>query len=76
MQYSQQIVLKNGSIAVLRNGVEAHGSAVLENFNRTHAETDYLLRKQEPSLYMKRKVLWNMGEIQGDSFLGQADSRR
>ena len=43
MQYSQQIVLKNGSIAVLRNGVEAHGSAVLENFNRTHAETDYLL---------------------------------
>ena len=43
MKYSQQITLKNGSIAVLRNGVEADGSAVLENFNQTHAQTDYLL---------------------------------
>lgn len=43
MEYSQQIVLKNGKTAILRNGVEADGSAVLENFNLTHAETDYLL---------------------------------
>lgn len=43
MKYSQQITLKNGSIAVLRNGVEADGRAVLENFNQTHAQTDYLL---------------------------------
>lgn len=43
MKYSQQIILKNGSIAVLRNGVEADGSAVFDNFNQTHAETDYLL---------------------------------
>lgn len=43
MKYSQQITLKNGSIAVMRNGVEADGSAVLENFNQTHEETDYLL---------------------------------
>lgn len=43
MNYSQQIILKNGSIAVLRNGVEADGSAVFDNFNQTHAETDYLL---------------------------------
>ena len=43
MNYSQQIILKNGSIAVLRNGVEADGSAVFDNFSQTHAETDYLL---------------------------------
>ena len=43
MKYSQQITLKNGSVAVLRNGVEADGSVVFDNFNQTHAETDYLL---------------------------------
>lgn len=43
MRYSEQLILKNGSIAVLRNGVEADGSAVLEVFNKTHEETDYLL---------------------------------
>ena len=43
MKYCQQITLKNGSVAVLRNGVEADGSAVFEHFNQTHAETDYLL---------------------------------
>ncbi|MGM9647977.1 MAG: GNAT family N-acetyltransferase [Eubacteriales bacterium] len=35
--------MKNGNVAVLRNGVEADAGAVYENFNRTHAETDYLL---------------------------------
>ena len=43
MKYSQQITLKNGSVAVLRNGVEADGSVVFDNFNQTHAETDFLL---------------------------------
>ena len=43
MKYSQQITLKNGSIAILRNGTQADGSAVLDHFNQTHAETDYLL---------------------------------
>lgn len=43
MKYSQQITLKNGSIAILRNGTEADGSDVLDHFNQTHAETDYLL---------------------------------
>ena len=43
MKYSQQIVLKNGKTAVLRNGVASDGSAVFDNFNLTHAETDFLL---------------------------------
>lgn len=43
MKYYQQIVLKNGKTAVLRNGEESDGSAVHENFNTTHGETDYLL---------------------------------
>ena len=43
MKYCQQIVLKNGKTVILRNGEESDGSAVLENFNLTHTETDYLL---------------------------------
>ncbi|MGN0983881.1 MAG: GNAT family N-acetyltransferase [Gemmiger sp.] len=43
MEYYRQILLKNGKTAVLRSGGEADGAAVLENFNRTHAETEYLL---------------------------------
>ena len=55
MKYSQQITLKNGSVAVLRNGVEAHGSAVLENFNRTHAETDFLLSYPDENSFDSEK---------------------
>ena len=43
MKYSQKIILKNGEEAWLRNGDAADGLAVYENFNLTHAETDYLL---------------------------------
>lgn len=43
MKYEQKITLKNGKTALLRNGTEADGAAVFENFNQTHAETDYLL---------------------------------
>lgn len=43
MKYSQKIILKNGKEAWLKNGEASDGSAVYENFNATHAETDYLL---------------------------------
>ncbi len=43
MQYNQTIALKNGKQALLRNGTAADAGAVLENFNLTHAETDFLL---------------------------------
>ncbi len=43
MKYNQEITLKNGRAALLRNGVAADAAAVVENFNQAHAETDYLL---------------------------------
>ena len=43
MKYNQVIKLKNGIECRLRNGTEYDGQAVLDNFNLTHGETDYLL---------------------------------
>ena len=43
MKYNQSITLKNGKEALLRNGDASDGAAVYDNFNQTHAETDYLL---------------------------------
>ena len=43
MKYSQKIILNDGTEALLRNGDAPDGFAVFENFNRTHAETDFLL---------------------------------
>lgn len=43
MKYFQEFILKNGKTAILRNGTEEDVEAALENFNLTHAETDYLL---------------------------------
>ena len=43
MRYKQTILLENGKEALLRNGDAADGLPAFENFNATHAETDYLL---------------------------------
>jgi len=43
MEYNQIITLKNGLECCLRNGTASDGQAVLDNFNLTHSETDYLL---------------------------------
>ena len=64
MEYSKQIVLKDGRTAILRHGVETDGSAVFENFNRTHGETDYLLSypdensftAEQEGKFLKRKA--------------------
>ena len=64
MDYSRQIVLKNGQTAILRNGVEADGAAVFEQFNQTHGETDYLLsypdensfNAEQEGSFLKRKA--------------------
>ncbi len=43
MKYNKKIRLKNGVECYLRNATESDGQPVLDNFNLTHAETDYLL---------------------------------
>ena len=43
MQYDQTVITPKGLAVHIRNGVASDGSAVLENFDLTHAETDYLL---------------------------------
>lgn len=42
MTYHQEITLKNGKTAILRNGTVADAEGALNNFNLTHGETDYL----------------------------------
>lgn len=55
MKYSEQIILKNGKTAVLRNGVKSDGNAVFENFNLTHEETDYLLSYTDENSFDSEK---------------------
>ena len=43
MEYRETTTLKDGRECILRNGTEADGQALLEIFNLTHEETDYLL---------------------------------
>lgn len=64
MEYSRQIVLKNGQTAILRSGVETDGAAVFEQFTRAHGETDYLLsypdensfNAEQEGRFLKRKA--------------------
>ena len=51
MRYNQEIILKNGARAWLRNGDASDGLAVYESFNQTHAETDYLLSYPDENSY-------------------------
>lgn len=51
MKYNQKIILKNGKEALLRNGEAEDGQAVFENFNQTHAETDFLLSYPDENSY-------------------------
>lgn len=43
MKYHKIIQLKNGMTCCLRNGTESDGQAVLDIFDSTHRQTDYLL---------------------------------
>ena len=43
MNFEKTVTLKDGRNCLLRNGVTSDGKAVLDVFNRTHEETDYLL---------------------------------
>ncbi len=51
MEYNKVIKLKNGAECRLRNGTESDGQAVLEIFNLTHGETDYLLSYPDENIF-------------------------
>ena len=51
MKYNQKIIMKNGKELYLRNGMASDADVVWENFNQTHAETDYLLSYPDESSF-------------------------
>ena len=55
MKYSERIALKNGKELLLRNAEASDGKAVLENFNQTHAETDWLLSYPDENTFDAEK---------------------
>lgn len=64
MRYYKTITLSNGMECCLRNGTESDGQFVVDNFNLTHSETDFLLTYPEEngftaaqeSRYLKEKA--------------------
>ena len=51
MKYYKTITLKDGRTCVLRNGTAEDGQALLDIFNLTHAQTDFLLTYPEESTH-------------------------
>ncbi|MBR3159095.1 MAG: GNAT family N-acetyltransferase [Atopobiaceae bacterium] len=51
MKYHEEIVLKDGRTCCLRNGTEQDGQALLDIFNRTHAQTEFLLTYVDECAY-------------------------
>ena len=51
MNYHKTITLKDGRTCTLRNGTAEDGQALLDIFNLTHAQTDFLLTYPEESTH-------------------------
>ena len=51
MEYHKTITLKDGRVCTLRNGTAEDGQALLDIFNLTHTQTDYLLTYPEEHSY-------------------------
>lgn len=49
MQYNQTIQFRDGRACVLRHALAEDAAAVIDNFNLTHGETDYLLTYPDES---------------------------
>ena len=43
MKFEKSVILKNGEECLIRQCTASDGADVLQNFNRAHAETDFLL---------------------------------
>ena len=55
MNYHKTITLKDGRTCVLRNGTAEDGQALLDIFNLTHAQTDFLLTYPEESTHIAQQ---------------------
>ena len=51
MEYNITVTLKDGRACILRNGTASDGQALLDIFNLTHTQTDYLLTYPEEHSY-------------------------
>ena len=51
MEYSNTVTLKDGRACILRNGTASDGQALLDVFNLTHEQTDFLLTYPEEHCY-------------------------
>lgn len=51
MTFEKIVTLKDGRTCLLRNGVASDGQAVLDVFNWTHDETDYLLTYSDENCF-------------------------
>ena len=51
MKYNNTVTLKDGRACILRNGTAEDGQALLNIFNVTHAQTDFLLTYPEEHSY-------------------------
>lgn len=59
MKYDKMVRLKDGRECRLRNGTATDGQAVLDTFNRAHAETDYLMTyPDEPGFSVEQESQW------------------
>ena len=55
MRYNEKVTIKNGKEIYIRNAEAADGSSVLENFNLTHEQTDYLLSYSDERTFTPEK---------------------
>ena len=55
MIYSKKIILKNGQEALLRNGDEPDGKEVCDVYNKTHAETDFMIAYPDENCFDPEK---------------------
>lgn len=51
MQYQKELILKDGRACVLRGAEETDAQGMLEMFNLTHAQTDFLLTYPEENTF-------------------------
>ena len=51
MEYNSTVTLKDGRACILRNGTAEDGQALLDVFNLTHEQTDFLLTYPEEHRY-------------------------